>query len=142
LSGTAAFVSAAGLSIAPALAQSPAPSRTPTPIEIAPGVFTLIAPGDRIWCNIAWVIFRDHILVLDAGRMSEAQSILPIVQATADTPIRFVLNTHHHGDHSYGNEFWTNHGATVMGNVKIVAEFSRDEPGRLNHFPVIQPAAL
>ena len=142
LTGAAAFASAAALSNAPARAQSPVPAKTPAPIELAPGVFTLIAPGDRIWCNVTWVIFRDHILVLDAGRLSEAQTYLPIIQATADKPIRYVLNTHHHGDHAYGNEFWTNHGATVMGNVKIVAEFSRDEPGRLNHFPVIQPAAL
>jgi len=103
---------------------------------------TLIEPGAHVWCNVAWVVFRDHILVLDAGRLSEAQTYLPIIQATADKPIRFVLNTHHHGDHSYGNEFWTNHGAAVMGNARIVGEFERDEPWRLNHFPVIESAAV
>jgi glyoxylase-like metal-dependent hydrolase (beta-lactamase superfamily II) len=87
------------------------------------------------------VEFRDHILVLDAGRLSEAQTYLPIIQATANKPIRFVLNTHHHGDHSYGNEFWSRHGTTVMGNSRIVEEFARDEPWRLNHFPVIEPVA-
>lgn len=142
LSGTAAFVSAAALSGAPALAQSPAPAKAPMPNEIAPGVFTLLEPADRVWCNFAWVVFRDHILVLDGGRLSEAQTYLPIIQATADKPIRFVLNTHHHGDHSYGNEFWMNHGATVMGNARIVDEFARDEPWRLNHFPGIGPGDL
>jgi cyclase len=142
LSGTAAFVSAAAVSSSPAFAQSPAPAKAPMPIEIAPGVFTLIEPGGHIWCNVAWVVFRDHTLVLDAGSLSEGQTYLPIIQATADKPIRFVLNTHHHGDHSYGNEFWTNHGATVMGNARIVGEFERDEPWRLNHFPVIEPADL
>jgi cyclase len=137
LAGAAASASVAMLSTSPALAQSPRPAGVPTPVEIAPGVFTLIASGDHVWCNLAWVVFREHILVLDAGSLSEAQTYLPIIQATANKPIRFVLNTHHHGDHAYGNEFWTLHGATVMGNAKIVAEFARDEPWRLNHFPVI-----
>jgi cyclase len=142
LAGAAALGSTAVFSNGTALAQSPARTRPPTPVEIAPGVFTLIEPADRIWCNVTWVVFRDHILVLDGGRLSEAQLYHPIIQATADKPIRFVLNTHHHGDHSYGNEFWTQHGAMVMGNSKIVEEFARDEPHRLEHFPTPESAAL
>jgi cyclase len=141
LSGAAGVVSVTALSNAAVLAQAPA-ATPPTPIQIAPGVFTLIAPGDRIWCNVVWVEFQDHLLVLDAGSLSEAQTYLPIIQGTAEKPIRFVLNTHHHGDHSYGNEFWTRHGAMVMGNARIVKEFARDEPWRLHHFPHSEATAL
>src|ERR1700726_3021370 len=87
LAGAAALASATAFSNEAALAQSPGPTRPPTPIEIAPGVFTLIEPADRIWCNVTWVVFRDHILVLDGGRLSEAQLYHPIILATADKPI-------------------------------------------------------
>ena len=54
-----------------------------------------------------WVIFKDYIsLVIDANFPSGAQNILPKIRAITAKPIRFAFDTHHHGDHSYGNQIW------------------------------------
>jgi cyclase len=106
-----------------------------TPIKLAPGVFALLAPAGRIWCNFAWVVFKDYTLVLDGGTLFEAKQVLPVIKSTTDVPVRLVLNTHHHGDHSYGNAFWVENGATVMGNAGIRAEYARLEPLRLHEWP-------
>jgi cyclase len=106
-----------------------------TPIKLAPGVFALLAPPDRVWCNFAWVVFKDYTLVLDGGTLFEAKQVLPVIKSTTDVPVRLVLNTHHHGDHSYGNGFWVQNGATVMGNMGIRAEYARLEPLRLHECP-------
>jgi len=48
-----------------------------------------------------WVIFNDYVLVVDANFPWGAREILPKIRATTNKPIRFVLNTHYHGDHAY-----------------------------------------
>jgi cyclase len=106
-----------------------------TPIKLAPGVFALQAPPDRVWCNISWVVFKDYTLVLDGGTHFEAEQVLPAIKSTTDVPVRLVLNTHHHGDHSYGNAFWVENGATVMGNAAMRSEYARLEPARLHEWP-------
>jgi cyclase len=127
----------------PGSAQNPhegllSPRATPaklTPVELAPGVFALLAPPDRIWCNMSWVVFKDYTLVIDGGTHSQASEVLPVIKSTTDVPVRLVLDTHHHGDHSYGNNFWFENGATIMGNAGIRSAYARLEPERLHEWP-------
>ena len=120
------------------IAQVAAASPELSAVELAPGVHALIAPAGRVWCNLAWVVFKDYTLVLDGGTRSEAEAVLPVIRSTTDKPIRLVLNTHHHGDHSYGNAFWVENGATIMGNTRIAEQFARAEPARLHSWPALK----
>ena len=45
-------------------------------------------------------------------------------------PVRYVFDTHAHGDHSYGNSVWTQAGATTMAFRGVVTEMDRWEPAR------------
>jgi cyclase len=45
-------------------------------------------------------------------------------------PVRYVFDTHAHGDHSYGNAVWTKAGATTMAFRGVVTEMDRWEPAR------------
>src|SRR5690349_22703778 len=65
-------------------------------------------------CNNGWVIFDDYILVIDANFPSGAQEIMPKIAALTDKPVRFAFDTHHHGDHAYGNQLWVDHGAVPL----------------------------
>jgi len=83
--------------------------------ELAPGVY--LWPGDRDRrqpANCTWVIFKDYVLVLDANFPWGAREILSKIKSTTDKPIRYVFNTHYHGDHSYGNSIFVDQGATVI----------------------------
>ncbi len=44
-------------------------------------------------------------------------------------PIRFVFDTHHHGDHAYGNEIWIENGATPLAHTGVIEERKRYEIG-------------
>ncbi|MBC8165256.1 MAG: MBL fold metallo-hydrolase, partial [Bryobacteraceae bacterium] len=81
-------------------------------------------------CNNGWVIFKDYVLVIDANFPSGAQVILPKIRAITQKPIRFAFDTHHHGDHAYGNQVWIENGATAVGHVGVAEEMKRHEPGR------------
>jgi cyclase len=98
--------------------------------ELAPGVY--FHEGDlrgKGHCNNGWVIFDDYVLVLDANFPSGAQEILPKIKAQTNKPIRFAFDTHHHGDHAYGNQIWVDNGAVPVAHENVVAEMQKYETG-------------
>jgi glyoxylase-like metal-dependent hydrolase (beta-lactamase superfamily II) len=93
-------------------------------VEMAPGVFfrySSISATDMSvpfgGCNNIWVVFKDHVAVIDANFPKEAEDVVAAIRKTTDKPIKFVLDTHHHGDHAYGNTVWAREGAKVVGHV-------------------------
>jgi cyclase len=53
-----------------------------------------------------------------------------IFKSLSSKPVRYVFDTHAHGDHSYGNSVWTAAGATTMAFLGVVTEMDRWEPAR------------
>jgi cyclase len=91
--------------------------------EIAPGVYfrySSISATDKSvpfgGSNHAWVVFKDHVVVIDANFPKEAGDVLAAIKRTTDKPIRYVVDTHHHGDHAYGNAVWAKAGAKIVGH--------------------------
>src|SRR5438132_10353461 len=89
--------------------------------EVAPGVFfrySAIGPeGSNVpfgGSNNIWVVFEDYVVVIDANFPKEAHDVIEAIKKTTDKPIRYVLDTHHHGDHSYGNAVFAKEGASVV----------------------------
>jgi glyoxylase-like metal-dependent hydrolase (beta-lactamase superfamily II) len=80
-------------------------------------------------CNTGWIIFDDYVLVVDANFPSGAREVLPKIQAQTNKPIRFAFDTHHHGDHAYGNQIWADAGAVPVAHENVVAEMKRLETG-------------
>lgn len=80
-------------------------------------------------CNNGWIVFKDYVLVIDANFPSGAQNILPKIRAVTPKPIRFAFDTHHHGDHAYGNAVWNEQGATPVAHTGVIEEMKRYETG-------------
>jgi cyclase len=80
-------------------------------------------------CNNGWVVFEDYVLVIDANFPSGAKEIIPKIRALTDKPIRFAFDTHHHGDHAYGNQVWVDEGATPVAHTGVVEEMKKYETG-------------
>ena len=98
--------------------------------QIAPGVY--FHEGDikgHGHCNNGWVVFEDYVLVIDANFPSGAQEIIPKIKAITDKPIRFAFDTHHHGDHAYGNQTWVELGAVPVAHTGVVEEMKKYETG-------------
>ncbi len=80
-------------------------------------------------CNNGWIIFKDYVLVIDANFPSGALNILPKIRAITTKPIRFAFDTHHHGDHAYGNQVMVDNGATPVAHTGVIEEMKRYETG-------------
>jgi cyclase len=91
--------------------------------ELAPGVW--MWQGDREArepANCGWVEFKDYVLVIDANFPWGAKKILPEIRRTTKKPLRFVFNTHYHGDHAYGGSLFTDQGAAILCSEDCAAE--------------------
>ena len=78
-------------------------------------------------CNNGWVVFQDYVLVIDANFPSGAREIIPKIRALTNKPIRFAFDTHHHGDHAYGNQVWVDEGAIPVAHTGVLEEMKKYE---------------
>ena len=108
-----------------------------TAIEATPGNVKQVAPG--VWfregeikekghCNNIWIEMKDYLIVVDANFPSGAEACLADIKKTTKKPVKYVFDTHHHGDHAYGNPVWTKLGATTLAYVGVAEEMKRYEP--------------
>jgi glyoxylase-like metal-dependent hydrolase (beta-lactamase superfamily II) len=80
-------------------------------------------------CNNGWIVFEDYVLVIDGNFPSGAEEIIPKIRAITAKPIRFAFDTHHHGDHAYGNQVWVDNGAVPVAHTGVVEEMRKYETG-------------
>ena len=73
--------------------------------ELAPGVFRFAVPG-VIRLNAGIVVGDQAVCVIESGTLpDEAAAILAAARTVSDLPVRYVVNTHFHGDHTFGNHW-------------------------------------
>jgi cyclase len=114
--------------------------------DLAPGVFAVVRrppPGAVSDGNSLVIINDDDVVVVDANIFptSARETIAEIRKRTAK-PVRYVVNTHWHSDHHYGNaEFRTAYpGVEFVQHPVTSAEINtRDVPALANNLAVTYP---
>jgi glyoxylase-like metal-dependent hydrolase (beta-lactamase superfamily II) len=98
--------------------------------QIVPGVYFHEGDiGRKGHCNNGWIVFADYVLVIDGNFPSGALEVIPKIKSATDKPIRFAFDTHHHGDHAYGNQVWLENGATPVAHAGVLDEMKKYETG-------------
>jgi cyclase len=92
-------------------------------------------------CNNGWIIFEDYVLVIDANFPAGARLIISKIRSLTDKPIRFAFDTHHHGDHAYGNQVFVENGAVPVAHTGVIDEMKRYETGYYGSKPGAWEAA-
>jgi glyoxylase-like metal-dependent hydrolase (beta-lactamase superfamily II) len=98
--------------------------------KIADGVWFLIGDSSKGYSNTAIIEMDNYLIVVDANYPARAKELLILTKSLSRKPVRYVFDTHAHGDHSYGNSVWTAAGATTMAFRGVVTEMDRWEPAR------------
>jgi glyoxylase-like metal-dependent hydrolase (beta-lactamase superfamily II) len=99
------------------------------PHVIARGVWFLTGDTNG-YCNTVVIEMRDYLIVVDANYPGRAKELLTITKQLSPKPVRYVFDTHAHGDHAYGNSVWTAAGATTLAFQGVTDEMNRWEPTR------------
>jgi cyclase len=92
--------------------------------QVAPGVYAAIAkPG--ILSNGVFIVGPDSVVVVDTQlRPTWARDLIAEIRKVTDKPVRYVINTHWHGDHTNGNMAYA---AAFGPDVAFVAQTNTRE---------------
>jgi cyclase len=83
----------------------PAETAPPYLVEVRPDVYAYVQPDGTWWINNAgFIVSATGVILIDTcATEKRTRQLLEAVRSMTDAPIRTVVNTHHHGDHTHGN---------------------------------------
>jgi glyoxylase-like metal-dependent hydrolase (beta-lactamase superfamily II) len=91
--------------------------------KVADGIYMLTGSGG----NLGLAVGPDAVFLVDDQYAPLAPKIRAAIAAITPKPVRFVLNTHWHGDHTGGNEAFGSAGALVIAHDNVRKRMSTEQ---------------
>jgi glyoxylase-like metal-dependent hydrolase (beta-lactamase superfamily II) len=133
----------------PVFAQQPPAAAPPLP-DFSKVEIKTTNLGDNIYMlegqggNITVAVAKDGIIMVDGQYAPLHDKIKAAVEAISNKPIKYLINTHFHGDHTGGNEAFAKDGATIVSQVNVKNRLAAGTSNGLTgaKTPPAPPAAL
>jgi glyoxylase-like metal-dependent hydrolase (beta-lactamase superfamily II) len=127
-----ALLSAAASYVSAQAPQTPTAPPTPpdyskvnvTTTKISDSLYTLDGAGGRVGVLVG----KDGILVVDDEFAPLSDKLLASIHAISPAPIRFLVNTHVHGDHTGGNANFAKQGAVIFARDELRHRLAHPSP--------------
>jgi cyclase len=86
--------------------------------QVSEGIYAYLQPDGSWWLNnTGFLAGRDGVISVDATSTERrTRAYLDAIATVTDRPVRTLVNTHHHGDHTHGNYLFG--GATIVGHER------------------------
>jgi glyoxylase-like metal-dependent hydrolase (beta-lactamase superfamily II) len=119
----------AGIAIAllagAAVAQQAQPPAAPPPVDFSKVEIKTTDIGDNVYMlegqggNITVALAKDGIIMVDGQFAPLHDKIKAAISTISNLPVKYLINTHYHGDHTGGNEGFAKDGVTVMAQENV-----------------------
>jgi cyclase len=107
-----------------AIAQQP-PAAAPPPPDFSKVEIKTTDLGDNVYMlegqggNITVAVAKDGIIMVDGEFAPLHDKIKAAVATVSNLPIKYLINTHFHGDHTGGNEPFAKDGVTIVSETNV-----------------------
>src|SRR6195952_1108552 len=152
LLGGSAFFAAGGafLCAGGALAQQAPPAPAPPPIDFSKVEIKTTDLGDNVYMlegqggNITVAVGKTGIIMVDGQFAPLHDKIKAAISAISNLPVKYLINTHYHGDHTGGNESFAKEGVTIVSQVNVKSRLAAGTTNGLTRAktPPAAPGAL
>ena len=88
-------------------------SQDASPVEVADGIYSY-GMGNYI---SMFVVTDDGVIAIDPINPTHSQALVAAIKSVTDQPIRYLVHTHNHWDHSGGGQAFKDEGATIIAHV-------------------------
>ncbi len=111
-----------------ALAQQtppPAAPAAPPPVDFSKVEIKTTDLGDNVYMlegqggNITVAVAKTGIIMVDGQFAPLHDKIKAAISAISNLPVKYLINTHYHGDHTGGNEAFAKDGAVIVAHVNV-----------------------
>jgi len=129
---------------------------------VAPGVYAILTPArdfpnpeNKGWnSNSAFVVTPDGVLLFDSGSSQTiGEALKQTIAKVTDKPVRWIVNSHGHGDHWLGNAAFRQSDPTIFASETVaarirnegedwIARFNRMTNGATGESTVVVPNTL
>ncbi len=106
-----------------AVAQSAMDTVTIRTVKVADGVFMLVGSGGNIGVSVG----EDGVVLIDDQFAPLTTRILAAVRALSPNPVKFLINTHFHGDHTGGNDNIGKTGVVIVAQNNVRERLSKEQ---------------
>ncbi|MDR5590919.1 MBL fold metallo-hydrolase [Christiangramia sp. SM2212] len=86
--------------------------------------------------NIGILTGEDGVFMIDDQFAGLSEKIMNAISNLSNKPVKYLVNTHHHGDHTGGNENFQEHGAMILAHENVRKKLKSDT-SRVSGLPVV-----
>jgi cyclase len=90
-------------------------------LRVQGNVYMLVGGGGNVTVQVG----NEGVLIVDTNFAQLSDKILAEIRKLSDKPIRYIINTHLHADHTGGNEALVQAGASLQGGANFVGRGAR-----------------
>ena len=127
MAAVAAVMALSGEVLAQTPAAAPPPDFSKVEIkttDLGDDVYMLEGQGG----NITVAVARDGIIMVDGEFAPLHDKIKAAIALVSSQPVKYLVNTHFHGDHTGGNEPFAKDGAVVVAEIDVRTRLGRERP--------------
>lgn len=113
-------------------------------VAVGPDLYACLQPDEGLGTSNSGLVARGGGTVVDTFYdLPRTRALRDLYATVLPEPAVRVVNTHHNGDHCWGNQIFADAGAEVVGHVRCAERFTTEaDPATFERLAAMDPAAL